>query len=110
MPAEFVLLDYPPQCERPSRVLCKPAGKRRYSAWLGNEFLGHAIARVDGLWTSKTPRDETFPGCLDRQAALLSLLALHGPVGDSPFESFAAGPAPSPAAPQPAWQSGEPAR
>jgi hypothetical protein len=57
---------------------------------LGDKFLGHAIARVDGMWTSKTPREETFPGRLDREAALLSLLAHHRPVAGSAFESLEA--------------------
>lgn len=48
MPLEFVSLEYPPGSACPSRIVCKPVGKRRYAAWLGDEFLGHAIARVDG--------------------------------------------------------------
>jgi hypothetical protein len=100
MPPEFVSLEYPPGSACSSRVLCKPVGKRRYAAWLGDEFLGHAIARVDGMWTSKTPHDETFPGRIDREAALLSLLVLHRPVGDSGFESLATRPSWSPSARQ----------
>jgi hypothetical protein len=74
MPKELVPLDYPPGSVSPLHVICRHVGKRRYAAWLGDEFIGHAIARVDGMWTSKTPRDETFPGGLDRVGALLSLL------------------------------------
>jgi hypothetical protein len=90
MSEEVVSLEYPPGCVSPSCILCKPVGKRRYAAWLGNEFLGYAIARVDGMWTSKTPYDETFPGRQDREAALLSLLTLRGPpVDDAGFASRA---------------------
>ena len=92
MPPELVSLDYPPGSMCRAHVSCKPVGKRRYAVWLDEKFLGHAIARVDGLWTSKTPREETFPGRLNREAALLSLLALHEAVGDTAFESLAAPP------------------
>ena len=57
--------------------------KRRYAALLGEDFLGHAIARIDGMSTTKTPREETFPGRPDREAALLSRLARHGPAAGS---------------------------
>ena len=88
MPQELVSLDYPSGAVCPSRVICKPVGKRRFSAWLGDEFLGHAIARVDGMWTGKTPCDQTFPGRVDRKAALLSLLMMHRPsFDDSAFGS-----------------------
>jgi hypothetical protein len=92
---ELVSLDYPPGAMCPSHVICKPVGKRRFAAWLGDKFLGHAIARVDGMWTSKTPCDQTYPGRVDREAALLSLLMLHRPsFDDSPFGSSAESPQP----------------
>lgn len=100
MPAELVSLDYPPGSVSPSHVLCKAVGERRYAAWLGDKFLGHAIARIDGMWTCKTPHEETFPGLLDRDAALLSLLALHRPVAGSALELFAAPPSQTPSAGQ----------
>ena len=85
---EFLSLDYPPGSVCRLHVSCRPVGKRRYAAWLGDEFLGLAIARVDGMWTSKTPRDETFPGRPDREAALLCLLVLHrAPRDDLAFDS-----------------------
>lgn len=90
MPPELVSLDYPPGSVCRSHVSCKPVGKRRYAAWLGDEFLGLAIARVDGMWTSKTPRDETFPGRPDSEAALLYLLVLHtAPQAESAFDPSA---------------------
>jgi hypothetical protein len=60
---------------------------------LGDEFLDLAIARVDGMWTSKARCDETFPGRPDREAALLYLLVLHrAPQEDSAFDSSAVSP------------------
>ena len=40
MSPELVSLDYPPASACRSHVRCKPVGKRRYAAWLGDEFLG----------------------------------------------------------------------
>ena len=42
MPPELLSLDYPPGSACRSHVRCKPVGKRRYAAWLGDEFLGLA--------------------------------------------------------------------
>ena len=106
---EVVSLEYPPGAVCPTRVLCKPVAKRRYAAWLDNEFLGHAIARVGGLWTSKTPREETFPGRLDRESALLSLLSLHRPVGSSGREANVARPPWSPSSDQSTDSTNRPA-
>jgi hypothetical protein len=90
MPPELVSHDCPPGSVCRSLVSCKPVGWRRHAAWLGNEFLGLAIARVDGMWTSKTPCDETFPGRPDREAALLYLLVPHRATqDDSAFDSSA---------------------
>jgi len=70
--------------------MCKSVGRHRFAAWLGDEFLGHAIARVEKMRTSKTPCDQTFLGRVDREAALLSLLMLHRPsFDDSAFGSSA---------------------
>jgi hypothetical protein len=62
---------------RPTRVLCKPAGKRRYSAWIDNQFLGQVIARVDGTWAAKAPDEQTYPGFVGQAAALRVLLELR---------------------------------
>lgn len=78
MPQDLVLLDYPSGSTNSLCVLCRPVAKHRYAAWLGDEFLGYAIARVDGMWTGKTPSDETFPGGSDREEALAALLAHRG--------------------------------
>jgi hypothetical protein len=80
MPDDFVTVAFPPGADSSLRIRCTPAGKRRFSAWLNHEFLGHAIARVDGTWTGKAPHEETFPGCADRDAALLGLLELRSRV------------------------------
>jgi hypothetical protein len=78
MAQELVSIDYPPGSTYSLCILWKPVAKRRYAAWLGDEFLGYAIARVDGKWTGKTPCDETFPGWFDREDALVTLLAHRG--------------------------------
>ena len=57
-----------------------PAGKRRYAARVENEFLGHAIARVDGTWSGKTPDEVTHPGGCDLDGALTGLLELRSRV------------------------------
>ena len=77
---DYVQLSFPSGSGQPCRVRCCPAGKRRFSAWLDDEFLGHAIARVDGTWSGKSPREETYPGCVSRDAALLALLELRSRV------------------------------
>lgn len=80
MADDFVTVAFPPGTESALRIRCAPAGKRRFTAWLDREFLGHAIARVDGTWAGKSPREETYPGCVDRDAALLALLELRSGV------------------------------
>ena len=80
MADDFVTVAFPTGAESRLRIRCAPAGKRRFTAWLDHEFLGHAIARVDGTWAGKTPREETYPGCVDRDAALLALLELRSRV------------------------------
>jgi hypothetical protein len=77
---DYVQLSFPSGSGEPCRVQCRPAGKRRFTAWLDDEFLGHAIARVDGTWSGKSPREETYPGCVSRDAALLALLELRSRV------------------------------
>jgi hypothetical protein len=47
----FVTVAFPPGADSSLRIRRTPAGKRHFSAWLNHEFLGHAIARVDGSWT-----------------------------------------------------------
>jgi len=90
MPQELVSLDYPPGSVCRSRVSCKPVGKRRYAVWLGDELLGLAIAHVDGIWSSETPCDETFPVRHDRETALLYLLVLQRATqNESAFDSSA---------------------
>jgi hypothetical protein len=63
--------------DRPIGVLCRPAGKRRYSAWADNQFLGQVIARVDGTWAAKAPDEQTYPGFVGQGAALQVLLELR---------------------------------
>jgi hypothetical protein len=93
MPQGLVSLDHPPGAGDLSSVICKPVGERRFAPWLDDEFLGHAIARVDGMGTGETPCDQTFPGRVDRDAARLPLLVLHRPsFDDSAFDSSAGSP------------------
>jgi len=92
MRQELVSLDYPPGATCPSHVICKPVGKRRFAGWLDDEFLGLAIERVDGMWTRKRPYDQTHPGRVDREAALLSLLMLHRRSFDESAFGSSAGP------------------
>jgi hypothetical protein len=66
-----------PGSDTPTSVVCKPAGKRRYAAWVDDQFLGHAIARVDGTWAVKARDEQTYPGFHDRAAALRGLLELR---------------------------------
>ena len=80
MSDDYVHIAFPPGSRSPLRIRCAPAGKRRFTAWLDHEFLGHTIARVDGTWTGKSPNDETYPGCADRDAALIGLLELRARV------------------------------
>lgn len=68
---------------QPIEIACRPAGKRRLSAWLDGHFLGHAVERVDGTWSGKTPDERTHPGCRDLESALRQLLALRAGVHES---------------------------
>ena len=77
---DYVQLSFPSGSGEPYRIRCHPAGKRRFTAWLDHEFLGHAIARVDGTWSGKSPCEESYPGCVSREAALLALLELRSRV------------------------------
>jgi hypothetical protein len=38
------------------------------------------IARVDDTWSGESPSEETYPGCVSRDAALLALLELRSRV------------------------------
>ena len=80
MPDHYVTVVFPPGAASALRIRCAPAGKRRFAVWLDREFLGHTIARIDGTWAGKSPREETYPGCVDRDAALLGLLELRSRV------------------------------
>ena len=92
MPLELVSPGYPPGSVCRLHVSCKSVGERRYAARSSDEFLGLGIARIDGMWTRKTPCDETFPGRPDREAALLCLLVLHrAPQEDSEPVNFRSG-------------------
>ena len=69
-----------PDCassDRPTRILFRPAGKGRYSAWVDNAFLGHAIEHGDGTWAVKAPDDEMFDGLPAQSDALRVLLELR---------------------------------
>ena len=77
MADEFVTVEFPSGAESTLRIRCAPAGKHRFAAWLDGEFIGQAISRVDGSWAGKSPYEETYPGCVDRNAALLGLLELR---------------------------------
>ena len=80
MPDHYVNVVFPPGAASALRIRCTPAGKRRFAVWLDREFLGHTIARIDGTWAGKSPREETYPGCVDRDAALLGVLELRSRV------------------------------
>jgi len=80
MAEDVVIVAFPPGTGLAMNLRCVPAGKRRCTVWLDREFLGHTIARVDGTWASKSPGQQTSPGCADRDAALLQLLELRARV------------------------------
>lgn len=82
MADDFVTVAFPAGSQRKVRVRCVPAGKRRFALWHEREFLGHAIARVDGTWAGKTPDERTHEVCANREAALQGLLALRARVDE----------------------------
>jgi hypothetical protein len=65
--------------DRPTRILCRPAGKCRYSAWADNQFLGQVIARADGTWAVEAADTQVQGGLRDQAAALRALLGLCTP-------------------------------
>lgn len=71
-----------PAHPHPLEVLCRPAGKRRLSAWLDGHFIGHVVERVDGTWAGKTPDERTHPGCSNLESALQRLLSLRAGVNE----------------------------
>lgn len=77
MGASIIPVSFPRGTQTPTVVRCIPAGKRRCAAWVDDQFLGHAIARVDGTWAGKTPDEVTHPGSLDLDEALARLLELR---------------------------------
>lgn len=77
MGPSIVPVTFPRGSRTHTAVRCIPAGKRRCTVWINNEFLGHAIARVDGTWASKTPDEVTHPGRRDLAEALSGLLELR---------------------------------
>ena len=80
MDASIVAISFPRGSESYQSVRCLPAGKRRVAAWLEDEFLGHAIASVDGTWSGKTPDEVTHPGSRGFDDALTGLLELRARV------------------------------